>query len=350
MESISFLRCVLITLVVFIHTNLVVDTACEGSSYSIGYDITGNLLWLANPMFFAISGYLFFFSSKFSWQIYREKMRRRVRTLLIPYLLWNTITLVLYSIVWQLKPSVIGQHVVPIQEMGIMDFLRTYLCVYGEGLDSTPIDGPLWFLRNLIVLSVLSPFFYYIIRAHRLSIILILSLTFMPTDYSTKSSLLYYMLGCYIGIWEGKKAEAGIRPLMGKAGCFIYLVCVALRITLSPHGWSSELLDLIQNLSGMIMLADFAQLILERYPKAIPQLYLNSIFFVFAFHGIIARLLTKGAALYLVSYHVDIGYYPIAHVINALVSISICILLYRITYGISPSLCKILGAIDIKKQ
>ena len=60
-RCIDFLRCVLIVFVVLIHTNLVADTSCEDSVYARGYDIMGNLLWLCNPLFFAISGYLFFY-------------------------------------------------------------------------------------------------------------------------------------------------------------------------------------------------------------------------------------------------------------------------------------------------
>lgn len=60
-RCIDFLRCMLIIFVVIIHTNLVADTPCSDSVYAQGYDIIGNLLWLCNPLFFAISGYLFFY-------------------------------------------------------------------------------------------------------------------------------------------------------------------------------------------------------------------------------------------------------------------------------------------------
>lgn len=72
-RCIDFLRCVLIVFVVLIHTNLVADTSCEDSVYARGYDIMGNLLWLCNPLFFAISGYLFFYSVDFSGKVYACK-------------------------------------------------------------------------------------------------------------------------------------------------------------------------------------------------------------------------------------------------------------------------------------
>lgn len=95
-RCIDFLRCVLIVFVVLIHTNLVADTSCEDSVYARGYDIMGNLLWLCNPLFFAISGYLFFYSVDFSGKVYAGKMKRRLHSLLVPYFLWNTIYLLLF--------------------------------------------------------------------------------------------------------------------------------------------------------------------------------------------------------------------------------------------------------------
>ena len=111
-RCIDFLRCVLIVFVVLIHTNLVADTSCEDSVYARGYDIMGNLLWLCNPLFFAISGYLFFYSVDFSGKVYAGKMKRRLHSLLVPYFLWNTIYLLLFSAVYQFAPSAIGPYVV----------------------------------------------------------------------------------------------------------------------------------------------------------------------------------------------------------------------------------------------
>ncbi len=52
------------------------------------------------PLFFAISGYMFFCNidrqsglSNFCYKVWPSKMLRRVRTLMLPYMLWNAISL-----------------------------------------------------------------------------------------------------------------------------------------------------------------------------------------------------------------------------------------------------------------
>ena len=50
------------------------------------------------PAFFFISGYLFFLSKK----SYGKKLKDRIHTLLIPYILWNLLLLLFYLIVYAL--------------------------------------------------------------------------------------------------------------------------------------------------------------------------------------------------------------------------------------------------------
>ena len=55
----------------------------------------------AVPLFFLISGFLYFkgCESQFGLKDYMAKNRKRLRTLLIPYLLWNIFTLLLFGAV-----------------------------------------------------------------------------------------------------------------------------------------------------------------------------------------------------------------------------------------------------------
>lgn len=52
---------------------------------------------VAVPLFFLISGYLFF-QGKWSWGNYANKLERRINTLLIPYLFWNCLTLGIFAL------------------------------------------------------------------------------------------------------------------------------------------------------------------------------------------------------------------------------------------------------------
>lgn len=116
--------------------------------------ISQTLVKVAVPVFFIISGYLFF-SNVRAWNltVYREKMQRRVKTLLIPYLIWNLLMAVkLQTFSWSMfwvywKPA--GAQI---------DWLGN------EQLMTAPANMPLWFLRDLMVVSLLTPVVYIGVR------------------------------------------------------------------------------------------------------------------------------------------------------------------------------------------
>ena len=100
-KTISFLRFPLIVGVVFIHFNLVkMGLSAHGVNYCAGYPdwfyhlirfFSEVLPSMAVPMFFLFSGYLFFYRTDFDGVIYKTKLRKRINTLLIPFVLWNVV-------------------------------------------------------------------------------------------------------------------------------------------------------------------------------------------------------------------------------------------------------------------
>jgi fucose 4-O-acetylase-like acetyltransferase len=102
---IDMLRFPLIVGVVFIHCYQITMTMAQGSigtahsaawADSVRFFISQGVARVAVPLFFLISGYLFF-QGQWSWGKYGSKLRRRADTLLVPFLFWNVLALVLYS-------------------------------------------------------------------------------------------------------------------------------------------------------------------------------------------------------------------------------------------------------------
>ena len=95
--AITWLRFPLIFFIILLHCYSVVRMEGTGATYFCTlYPFS---LWLGEtgvPGFFFISGYLFFLSKK----SYGQKLKTRVHTLLIPYLLWNGMLLALYLIAY----------------------------------------------------------------------------------------------------------------------------------------------------------------------------------------------------------------------------------------------------------
>jgi len=60
---------------------------------------------IAVPLFFIIAGYLFFKEKYFTIQLYKSKLKKRLNTLVIPYIFWSFVVIVIYFTL-QLLPNV----------------------------------------------------------------------------------------------------------------------------------------------------------------------------------------------------------------------------------------------------
>lgn len=104
-ETISYLRFPLIVLVVMIHSKFDgvvvngVGLMHDGGfpCYSTISTLVSNIIAsIAVPLFYFISGFLFFFKTAFfSFDVYCSKIKKRAKTILIPYLCWNLFVILL---------------------------------------------------------------------------------------------------------------------------------------------------------------------------------------------------------------------------------------------------------------
>ncbi|MBP1614115.1 MAG: rane protein [Bacteroidetes bacterium] len=112
------------------------------------------------PLFFLIAGYLFFYRiSTFTPSIYADKLKKRIHSLLVPYLFWNAFALLAYV----LLQEVFGIHnlaygaLPKVSAWEWTDYLR---CFWDIRSPHYPLIYPLWFIRDLMITSLLTPFIY----------------------------------------------------------------------------------------------------------------------------------------------------------------------------------------------
>ena len=100
------------------------------------------------PMFFAISGYLFF--RNFRLNDSKKKLLRRIKTLLIPYLIWNLLY-VCFMIVMH-KLGLMSDLNIDVDALGITKAVINAEC------------SPLWFIKYLLLFSCIAPIAYFVLR------------------------------------------------------------------------------------------------------------------------------------------------------------------------------------------
>jgi peptidoglycan/LPS O-acetylase OafA/YrhL len=183
-------------LIVFYHTDtsLLLSMPLNGVS-SVLYQILRTLMHVAVPLFFIFSGYLFFRQPEhFTRKVYRDKLERRIRTLLIPYLIWN-----FFAMFVTIGTSIFSLH---------PDYFIDSFVGIGEGFCGMPKAFQLWFLRDLMLMCLLSLPLYYLLRGRRPWILLLFALLYVyqwtyrvhPIIYRFPSALLFFSVGAYMGI------------------------------------------------------------------------------------------------------------------------------------------------------
>ena len=126
--------------------------------------VGGGLCSVAVPLFYLISGYLFFLKVPNGLTSVAQKMKKRCRTLLVPYLLANGLTFLFYALL-----NVITWKVPAIDRVvnfKVLDGLS------GQGLWPTlrlvfidpPIAFQLWFVRDLMVIILVAPILYLLMK------------------------------------------------------------------------------------------------------------------------------------------------------------------------------------------
>lgn len=167
--------------------------------------------------FFTVSGFLLF--RDLSMSNYLEKMKRRIFSLLIPYLAWQVVIAVIDAF----------------QEKRVLT-LSTYL-VRTFALVKWPIDGPLWYVYAIFLLALLSPVMILAFRNRRTAQIFVLVMVFLPTimkhssnplisriwGYGYMSNILRYMPSYMVGAFYGKFENSTT-----KTEAFSYLTVILL--------------------------------------------------------------------------------------------------------------------------
>lgn len=145
------------------------------------------------PMFFFISAMLFYKSISAMSKI-KDKLRNRIRSLVIPYILWNIIFVGIYWTMTHISfiASMMNMPPVPSDVAGILlSIINSKYTV-------------LWFVKDLIVFCLMSPIFYVMLKSKVIMIVGILGLVFLNMSYSMEYESIWhwlpvYLLGAYVG-------------------------------------------------------------------------------------------------------------------------------------------------------
>lgn len=130
------------------------------------------------PMFFFISAMLFYKSLPAMSKI-KDKLKTRIRSLAIPYILWNIIFVGIYWTMTHIPfiASMMNMPPVPSDITGILlSIINSKYTV-------------LWFVKDLIVFCLMSPIFYVMLKSKIIMVVSMCGLVFLNMSYSLEYEL-----------------------------------------------------------------------------------------------------------------------------------------------------------------
>ena len=330
-RTFDFLRFPLALFVVYLHIAPTLchenaETSIIRATYPVYYWINNSICTLANlavPCFFIISGYLMSFNmTSFQPGIYLSKLYRRCFTLLIPYIIWN-IACVIY-----------------LHLTGQIEYVPSWAATFIQ-----PVNFPLWFLRNLIVLNLLYPVIWWMAARLKLpflifSFVLFSVLPLFCDPYSFANQTAVSLLMFYAGVFWGINSYTvcNFRPTVLISiiitGITAYIINLFHFLPISAY------INNVYLLTGTHALIILSYLAVKHYRIVTIPILTSASFFIYVSHKLGPTYISKRLEILLPadSEITRIVIFLICPVIAS----GICVLTYYAMSKISPRFLKIL--------
>mgnify|MGYP000846530937 FL=1 len=245
------------------------------------------LAYLTVPMFFLFSGYYMFTKPKNWWSrdVYSQEMKKRWTTLVVPYLIWCTLPLLTDQLLLLSKGGSLPWN-------SLSSSLSRLAYTYVSG----PENYPLWYVRDLILMTLLAPIVDWTSRRAPWLILVffvVYVLGYFPPLLPSPKAIIYFSLGAILGA-----RRVNILTMVERFGG--WLVSLFLLATLGlpflPEGaWHGPLHQLYVPLSmaGSFCLGGW---VYDRMPK-LHRFYLGMekyVFFIYVAHEVLVLSVVRG--------------------------------------------------------
>ena len=304
LATLSFLRFPLIVCVVLCHSYIssIAFTGASACFMKTSFVLSKIVARVAVPNFLLISGYLFFRNIEhFSLRLYGEKLQRRLRSVVVPYLFWNAVIILLYFVGQTVVPELFSGNNTRICDYTSLEWVKAFWRVDGT---MSPINPPLWYVRNLLVAFVLSPLIYVLLKNRTIGAIFIAIMFalwfFVPAIgesvvWLQPKFLFFFSLGAWYAIH--KVAVPKFKPVVVAVGIVLYVLAIA--GVFVGRGKVDNISYELAILIGSLLVMYGTYYLVGTKGWHIPAWLSSSYFFIFVYHAIPLALLQRVALKFL---------------------------------------------------
>lgn len=174
--------------------------------------------------FFVLSGYLFF--QNYSENKLLSKWKSRAFSIVLPYLFWSMVSYCFFQILYSI-PALAAHINADAERFTLMSFVKCIL--------SAEKNGPLWYLRYLMLYTLAFPLLYYLLKKRLRCVILLFLIYILSifTDFGAYGIFRYavfYGMGAFFGIHykEVPKMKYSFRMIIGSLAVLVSSVVIGL--------------------------------------------------------------------------------------------------------------------------
>lgn len=325
----NHVRFVLAIIVVLIHTFFLSSTASFADTTCPFIESVNRVLvaFLAPhtvvPVYFFISGYLFFLVKEWNKNVYLGKVRKRMHTLLIPYLLWNGVGIILIVIkqlpCFDTFISLSGTNL----DLSIQNILSCFYMYNGKlcppsadvanyaqivQAQSYPINTALWYIRDLMFVVICTPILHFLLKKLKACLLISMSLLYVLLDiyhadyhlYQLTTAFLFFSCGALMSL-----SKMNLLDVFGKIFYFsiiLYPLCSLVYLFYSNDNSNIAVLLKTLNMFLFIIFAiNLTSLVLRRVPQLLELKNVNALgVFIYLAHCLFLPRILK-VALFIVT-------------------------------------------------
>lgn len=335
-EKITKLSFVMSIFVIYIHAS--------NLNY-FGWDNEKNMAWLIErlvgvgfgdccvPTFFVISGYLFFRNIDLSESFeslkikISNKWKKRVNSLIVPYLIWNTVGCVFYMFIARL-PLISSMMRNAPMEISLANLIR--------GVLLHEAYFPLWYIATLIICVLLTPLIWFLekniyVGVACLSCVAVCGVFHIDFPELETRFLFCFMIGAFLSMHFENFVESKYSLKLKITAFLIFISFVVIRSWGDTGIWSTVILY-ISPILIWICFPDRQKISGEGFSSQSFFIYVSHVIIVTSVGKILLKILGHSVLAVLVAY-----------LIAPIITLIIIYILYRILSTKMPTIYKILS-------
>lgn len=279
------------------------------------------------PIYFFISGFVFFLGLK-TWDTNKwvKKIKNRKKTLLIPYLIWNSICFLLFILYHR-------------------DFTNLDIISFIKSITITPSNYPLWFLKDLMIVVLFTPLLWKLLKKSgklvlfSFLILLLLKYFGVIKVYFPAQGLFFFSFGAYMSL-NGKDmiAEFGKVSKLSALGYLIIGMVAMYFYNTDPQVF--KILKFALILFGLFFAFNLSAWLLKKGYCKVNNFLSSASFFMYVSHALVISTIQK--ILEIIIHPASDISWSIVYILNLVLTVALLLSAYYLMQKYLPKLLTLL--------